>query len=99
MLFKVGNLKIEKKYKERLRQLKLNNKAIASVSFSFRKMDEAEAQKQCKQLTDNINGIVEGRRGFEEEEDENKKRLTNIPFFDIINDKSTESEKNIDMKE
>lgn len=40
MLFKVGNLKIERKYKDRLKQLKLNNKAIASISFSFRKMDE-----------------------------------------------------------
>jgi hypothetical protein len=35
MLYKVGNSKIEKKYKERLKQLKIDHKAIASISFSF----------------------------------------------------------------
>jgi hypothetical protein len=34
MLYKVGNLKIERKYKERLKKLKLDHKAIASMSFS-----------------------------------------------------------------
>lgn len=34
MLYRVGNTKIEKKYKERLRQLKLDHKAIASMSFA-----------------------------------------------------------------
>jgi hypothetical protein len=34
MLYRVGNIKIEKKFKERLRQLKLDHKAIASMSFT-----------------------------------------------------------------
>jgi hypothetical protein len=34
MLYRVGNTKIERKYKERLRQLKLDHKAIASMSFT-----------------------------------------------------------------
>ena len=33
MLYRVGNIKIEKKYKERLKQLKLDHKAIASMTF------------------------------------------------------------------
>ena len=33
MLYRVGNTKIEKKYKERLKQLKLDHKAIASMTF------------------------------------------------------------------
>jgi hypothetical protein len=34
MLYRVGNSKIEKKYKERLKQLKLDHKAIASMTFT-----------------------------------------------------------------
>jgi len=33
MLYRVGNSKIEKKYKERLKQLKIDHKAIASMTF------------------------------------------------------------------
>ena len=33
MLYRVGNINIEKKYKERLKQLKLDHKAIASMTF------------------------------------------------------------------
>lgn len=35
LLFKIGNKKIEEKYKERLKQLKLDHKAIASISFKM----------------------------------------------------------------
>jgi hypothetical protein len=42
MLYRVGNDKIEKKYKEKLKQLKLDHKAIASVTFSVCKCDEKD---------------------------------------------------------
>jgi len=45
MLYKVGNIKIERKYKERLKQLKIDNKAIASISFSFKAEDDELALK------------------------------------------------------
>ena len=35
LLFKIGNKKIEEKYKERLKQLKVDHKAIASVDFKM----------------------------------------------------------------
>lgn len=40
LLYRVGNIKIEKKYKERLKQLKLDHKAIASISFSVHSCGE-----------------------------------------------------------
>ena len=50
MLYKVGNTKIEKKYKERLKQLKLDHKAIASVSFSFEGKED-EDERLCEEVT------------------------------------------------
>ena len=51
MLYKVGNVKIEKKYKDRLKELKINNKAIASISFSFlsslNEGKESTIEKDC----------------------------------------------------
>jgi hypothetical protein len=45
MLYKVGNVKIERKYKERLKKLKLDHKAIASMSFS---VDAGDRQKSIE---------------------------------------------------
>lgn len=42
MLYKVGNARIERKYKERLKQLKIDRKAIASISFSIRTQNSEE---------------------------------------------------------
>jgi hypothetical protein len=43
LLFKIGNKKIEEKYKERLKQLKVDHKAIASIDFkTLRQPDKAK---------------------------------------------------------
>jgi len=39
LLFKIGNKKIEEKYKERLKQLKVDHKAIASIDFKMLRSD------------------------------------------------------------
>lgn len=35
MLYRVGDNKVEKKYREKIKKLKLEHKALASISFSF----------------------------------------------------------------
>lgn len=40
MLYRVGNTKIEKKYKERLKQLKIDHKAITSMTFIIKADEE-----------------------------------------------------------
>lgn len=90
MLYKVGNIKIERKYKERLKQLKLDHKAIASITFSFK--EEERSAEVCEELTQVVNQIIQESEA-ENTGEEQKKRLTNIPFFDIINDSLQKEEK------
>ena len=61
MLYRVGNTKIEKKYKERLRQLKLDHKAIASMSFTLHATQEEEAPSSqlAEQLVAKVKAILE----------------------------------------
>jgi hypothetical protein len=43
LLFKIGNKKIEEKYKERFKQLKVDHKAIASIDFkTIKQYDKAK---------------------------------------------------------
>ena len=51
MLYRVGKPQIENKFKERLKQLKLDHKAIASVSFSVEGNEEASASELARQMT------------------------------------------------
>lgn len=59
MLYRVGNAKIEKKYKDRLRQLKLDHKAIASVSFAIEQTEEKTAYSTAEELVKKVNEIIQ----------------------------------------
>ena len=87
MLYRVGNTKIEKKYKERLRQLKLDHKAIASMSFTVHATEEKESSVLAEELVTKVKSILDAvESSGEGSEGEEKNRLTNIPFFDIIHE-------------
>lgn len=59
LLYRVGNVKIEKKYKERLKQLKLDHKAIASMSFVICPTAEKSAQEIAQELVQKVKIIIQ----------------------------------------
>jgi hypothetical protein len=59
LLYRVGNIKIEKKYKERLKQLKLDHKAIASISFSVQSYEGRTAQEMAAELVSKVKALLE----------------------------------------
>jgi hypothetical protein len=59
MLYRVGNIKIENKYKERLRQLKLDHKAIASMSFTVHPVEDRESSELAEELVTKVQKILE----------------------------------------
>ena len=93
MLYKVGNPVIENKYKERLRQLKMDHKAIASISFSIRG-DSEDCEKTCLEIVELIKKNVEKcelaaeeeRKSDKEKEEYEQKRLTCVQCYDIIHE-------------
>lgn len=86
LLYRVGNSKIEKKYKERLKQLKLDHKAIASMSFALHDQTRpaAETAAELVEKVKELLSEIEAKGATEEGEEKN--RLTSIPFFDIIHE-------------
>lgn len=58
MLYRVGNSKIEKKYKERLKQLKCDHKAIASMTFKIDAKDETDACLMGQELVEKVKSII-----------------------------------------
>jgi hypothetical protein len=93
MLYRVGNTKIERKYKERLRQLKLDHKAIASMSFIVHPTEDREAYILAQELVFKVRNILSDVQGAgDSSEGEDKNRLTNIPFFDIIHENIQQKE-------
>lgn len=91
LLYKVGNNKVEKKYKERLKQLKLKHTAIAAISFSFL---ELESKDVCKELVEIVNQeILQNEAEAESYEEDQKKCLTNVPYYDIIGSSTAPKDK------
>ena len=58
MLYRVGNTKIEKKYKERLKQLKLDHKAIASMTFAICGTLDQTAEQIGQELVQKVKTLV-----------------------------------------
>lgn len=83
LLYRVGNKKLEEKYKERLDQLKIDKKAIASVSFKIVGKDEEEILGLEKTIKGKIEECLKGQEGVGEEKGK-EKGLTNITHFDIL---------------
>lgn len=80
LLFKIGNKKIEDKYKERLRQLKVDHKAIASISFKVPK-GETDGKDIQTEICAKISSMI---KPTGPEQGSHEQGLTNIPFFDIL---------------
>ena len=100
MLYRVGNTKIEKKYKERLRQLKLDHKAIASMSFAVHGTEEKSGSELAQELVNKVKEILkDGESSGDVSEGEEKNRLTNIPFFDIIHENIQPKEEEVEIRE
>lgn len=57
LLFKIGNKKIEEKYKERLKQLKVDHKAIASIDFKML-LDDGRAKETQAEIVEKINQMI-----------------------------------------
>lgn len=87
LLYRVGNSKIEKKYSERFKQLKIDHKAIASMTFVICPSEEKTSKQIGQEIVQKVKIII---KEIEEKgtqvELEQKHRLTNIPFFDIIHE-------------
>lgn len=81
LLFKIGNKKIEEKYKERLKQLKVDHKAIASIDFKMLHDDE-KAKETQSEIVEKINQMIKSVESEPNKVDH--QGLTNIPFFDIL---------------
>lgn len=58
LLYRVGNLKIEKKYKERLKQLKLDHKAIASMTFIICPTEQRSAGEIGLELAQKVKILI-----------------------------------------
>ena len=82
LLYRVGNKKLEEKYKERLAQLKIDKKAIASVSFKIIGVEELETLSKQSNIKKNIDECLKEEDKSTEESRE--KGLTNITHFDIL---------------
>lgn len=57
MLYRVGDSLVERKYREKIKKLKLEHKALASISFSFQ--DHEESEEMTQQVVENINKAID----------------------------------------
>jgi hypothetical protein len=86
MVYAVGHDKIEHKYKKKLKQLKLSNQPMASVSFCLHSEDDQATHHHSQELANAINKLAEEAAKEPEQDADSKRQKTSIPFFHSMND-------------